>query len=153
MQKMPPNMPTRRNVPKTPYGGESASPALRMAQRIRDEQGPGRAREYLHAMEPYLAPAERSYIAEQMGIPLPQRKREPASLRPPGPPSRAEPGTAASQSGQPPMGGGGPGNPPLQLLQLLSGMQGGANAAQGMGNMMQMAQMLQTLSPMFGPRK
>ena len=73
MQKTPQNMMPPRGRqqnqntgrPQTQPGSQGngqsipASPALVMARRIRNEQGQERARQYLMAMEPFLAPAER----------------------------------------------------------------------------------------------
>ena len=82
MQRTPQNMmPPRgrqqqnQNTGRPQGGGQSipASPALTMARRIRNEQGQERAKQYLMAMEPFLAPAERAHIAEQLGVPLPAR--------------------------------------------------------------------------------
>ena len=92
MQRTPQNMmPPRgrqqqnQNTGRPQGGGQSipASPALTMARRIRNEQGQERAKQYLMAMEPFLAPAERAHIAEQLGVPLPARpvQQRPGQVR------------------------------------------------------------------------
>lgn len=48
---------------------EDASPAWLLAKRIRTEQGIEHLRRYLDAMEPFLAPAERVWIARSFGMP------------------------------------------------------------------------------------
>lgn len=73
MQRIAPNaMPPRKSGTNQPCGGkgEEESPAYRMARRIQREQGPQRATQYLNAMEPFLAPAERAHIAERLGLRL-----------------------------------------------------------------------------------
>ncbi|MCR5808019.1 MAG: hypothetical protein K6G56_00500 [Clostridiales bacterium] len=50
-------------------GGE-ASPLLRLARRIREEQGAERVREFLAAMMPFAAPGEIRHISEGFGIPF-----------------------------------------------------------------------------------
>ncbi|MDO5110709.1 MAG: hypothetical protein Q4E65_00225 [Clostridia bacterium] len=152
MQRMPPNMPPRQNG--TP-NQRPASPALNMAQRIRSEQGTQRAAQYLMDMEPYLAPAERAHIAEQIGVTLPQRRTQPQS--------QAQPQSAGAPTGGMPFGGipnGGTGGGmpgggnPMQLLQMLGGMPGGVPGGMpGGGNMGNMMQMLQTLGPLLGGKK
>ena len=66
MQRTAPSTPPRR---QENYEG---SPALMMASRIRAEQGPEKAAQYLSAMEPFLAPGERTHIAYTLGLPIPQ---------------------------------------------------------------------------------
>ena len=66
MQRTAPSTPPRR---QENYEG---SPALMMASRIRAEQGPEKAAQYLSAMEPLLAPGERTHIAYTLGLPIPQ---------------------------------------------------------------------------------
>lgn len=106
---------------------QSASPAFTMASRIKREQGAGRAAEYLAAMEPYLAPAERAHIASQLNLP---------SYAPPPPPVQAAPQSPISGSM----------NDPMQLLSLFSmlgGMGAGKSGAEGVaGNPMMLAQLL-----------
>ena len=72
MQLFPQHMPPRPDM-----ASHRQSPALGMALRIRSEQGIEQAERYLAAMEPYLAPAERGYIARQLGVRL-QPRSEPA---------------------------------------------------------------------------
>ncbi len=171
MQRMPPNMPPRQNNQNGT--GAAVSPALNMARRIRSEQGAEQARQYLLDMEPYLAPAERAHIAEQLGVALPPRQeRTQAAPTPPmggGMPMGGNPLSALGAMGGNPlaalgaMGGNAGGANPMQLIQMLSGMQGGGagNAGAsgapagmgGMGNIMQMAQMMQTLGPLLGGKK
>ena len=66
MQRTAPSTPPRR---QENYEG---SPALMMASRIRAEQGPEKAAQYLSAMEPFLAPGERTHIAYTLVLPIPQ---------------------------------------------------------------------------------
>lgn len=123
MQKTAPtSIPQRRQ--------EGNSPALTMASRIRSEQGPERAAQYLNAMEPFLAPGERTYIAYTLGLPIPQ------------PSAQSTFAPRQSMGPQAPMGGigGGLGNLGniMQLMQLMNGLQG-MQGGQGNGNpLMQM---------------
>ena len=164
MQRTPQNMmPPRgrqqqnQNTGRPQGGGQSipASPALTMARRIRNEQGQERAKQYLVAMEPFLAPAERAHIAEQLGVPLPARPvQQPAPGPSPAPPFGQQPPQQAPFSGRPfgqaggmPFMGKGGMNNPLQMVQMLSGLGGmgkkaGAPAGNGMGDPMMLAQML-----------
>ena len=164
MQRTPQNMmPPRgrqqqnQNTGRPQGGGQSipASPALTMARRIRNEQGQERAKQYLMAMEPFLAPAERAHIAEQLGVPLPARPvQQPAPGQSPAPPFGQQPQQQAPFSGMPfgqaggmPFMGKGGMNNPLQMVQMLSGLGGmgkkaGAPAGNGMGDPMMLAQML-----------
>lgn len=164
MQRTPQNMmPPRgrqqqnQNTGRPQGGGQSipASPALTMARRIRNEQGQERAKQYLVAMEPFLAPAERAHIAEQLGVPLPARPvQQPAPGPSPAPPFGQPPQQQAPFSGMPfgqaggmPFMGKGGMNNPLQMVQMLSGLGGmgkkaGAPAGNGMGDPMMLAQML-----------
>jgi len=107
--------------------GTAPSPALQLAERIRNEQGKERAQQFLLAMEPFLAPAERSHIAGKIGVSLPQRPvaapQQPqgsdtlGQMRPPF-------GTAPFSPQQ--------GGNPLQMMQMLSGL-GGKGQKGGMG--------------------
>lgn len=84
MQRIAPNTVPPRQGGNDRNGNTNAggSPALIMARRIRSEQGVERTRQYLIAMEPYIAPAERAHIAQQLGIQLPAHaeKTEPQSV-------------------------------------------------------------------------
>ncbi len=71
MQRIPNNHYAPRTQPKQEQP-QNAGSALQLARRIRNEQGAERARQYLIAMEPFLAPAERYHIADQLGIPVPR---------------------------------------------------------------------------------
>ncbi len=135
-------------------GGLGESPAYRMASRIRAEQGPERAAQYLRAMEPFLAPAERSHIAQQLGLRVPA---PPPPAQPPPPAVSSQPafgGLPGFDGGaMPNMGNMGPlgniGNI-MQMMQLFQGLSGGGaggNPAGGLGggNPMQLAQMLGSL--------
>lgn len=159
MQRMPPNMPPRQNGTQNQ---RPASPALNMAQRIRSEQGAQRAAQYLMDMEPYLAPAERAHIAEQIGVTLPQRRTQPQPQpQNAGAPMGGMPFSGMPNGGMPnganPFGGMPNGGNPMQLLQMLGGMPGagmpGGMPGGDMGNMMQMAQMLKNLGPLLGGKK
>lgn len=150
-------------------GGQSvpASPALAMARRIRNEQGQERARQYLMAMEPFLAPAERAHIAQQLGVTLPmpsapsfaqgqpnQTQQAPGQPQPsfnqgqPYPPFAGAPGGMPfGQAGGIPFMGKGSMNSPLQMMQVLSslggmGKKGSAQGGNGTGDPMMLAQML-----------
>ena len=58
-----------RNVPpRRATGGGEASPLLRLARRIREEQGPEQTRAFLEAMRPFAAPNELKKIGEGFGI-------------------------------------------------------------------------------------
>lgn len=58
-----------RSIP-APKSGErdEASPLLRLARRIREEQGTEQARAFLAAMGPFAAPGELKRIAEGFGF-------------------------------------------------------------------------------------
>lgn len=65
MQKMPArNM--QRTAPANQY--DDASPMLRLARRIREEQGVDQLRSFLAAMTPFSAPNEIRHIGEDFGI-------------------------------------------------------------------------------------
>lgn len=122
------------SLPQRRQEGNPSSPALTMASRIRSEQGPERAAQYLNAMEPFLAPGERTYIAYTLGLPMPQSVQQ----------SYAQPQQPMQNSG--PLGAlgnmGGIGNigniiQIMQLMNSLQGGQGGSNPlAQMLGNLM-----------------
>lgn len=149
-----------------PGGGQSAaaSPAYSMARRIRNEQGLERARQYLMAMEPFLAPMERAHIAEQLGVTLPLRPQQQPQNAPPsfnqaqqqapfgGMPfgQTQQQAPFGQMGGLPFMGQGGMGNNPLQMMQMLSGLgnmgkKTGQQSGGGMGDPMMLAQMLGSL--------
>lgn len=159
MQRISPNTMPPRGSGNRPgsSGGSAESPAFRMASRIRAEQGPERAAQYLRAMEPFLAPAERSHIAQQLGLRLPTPPPPPAQPAPPAvsnPPAfNGMPGLSNMQnlgamSNMGPLGNIGNIMQMMQLFQGLSGGNGGGNAGGnplaglGGGNPMQLAQML-----------
>lgn len=170
MQRIAPNaMPPRKSGANQPCGGkgEEESPAYRMARRIQREQGPQRAAQYLSAMEPFLAPAERAHIAERLGLRLPPSGNAPFT-----PPAHG-PGEAGSCQGNGEQGhkpnsaglGGSPGMGPMpgfggnrgfnglgdmgslmQMMQMFQGLSGnGSGWNNSMGNPMQLAQMLGSL--------
>ena len=131
MQKTAPT-----SLPQRRQEGGSNSPALVMASRIRAEQGPERAAQYLNAMEPFLAPGERTYIAYTLGLPLPQPVQP--SYAPPPQMQNTNPLGALGN-----MGGLGSIGNIMQIMQLVntlqgnSGGQGGANGiAQMLGSLM-----------------
>ncbi|MBO4384674.1 MAG: hypothetical protein J5854_04565 [Clostridia bacterium] len=65
MQKMP----ARNYKPGPPsYGFDEASPMLRLARRIREEQGVEGLRAFLAAMTPFSAPNEIRHIGEDFGV-------------------------------------------------------------------------------------
>lgn len=148
-------------------GGSAESPAFRMASRIRTEQGADRAAQYLRAMEPFLAPAERAHIAQQLGLQIPPAP-QPMPQAPAAPPANFPTGLP-NMGGMPNMAGmqnmgnmsnmgslGNLGNI-MQMMQLFQGLsgggfgsgQGGGQGGMG-GNPMQLAQMLGNL---MGPKK
>ena len=126
MQKTAPtSLPQRRQ--------ENSSPALTMASRIRAEQGPERAAQYLSAMEPFLAPGERTYIAYTLGLPIPQPVQQ--SYTPPQQMPNMGPLGALGGMGN----GGGLNNigSIMQIMQLMNSLQGAQNG-QGNNPLMQM---------------
>lgn len=159
MQRIAPNTLPPRGSGGRPGGGggQGESPAFRMASRIRTEQGADRAAQYLKAMEPFVAPAERAHIAQQLGLSMPPDP-------PPPQPSQSVGGAAPAQA-MPPFGGGLPNLGPLgnlgglgnmgnlgnlgnimQMVQLFQGLSGsGGGGGPGNGNPMQLAQMLGSL--------
>ncbi|MEA5059538.1 MAG: hypothetical protein VB049_05815 [Candidatus Pelethousia sp.] len=163
MQRIAPNTLPPRGGNGSRQGGTSGqgeSPAFRMANRIRSEQGADRAAQYLNAMEPFLAPAERAHIAEQLGlrISVPQPQAQPAPPPPPPPPSgqgsMPNMGTMPGVGAMPGLGGASmPNMGPLgnignimQMMQLFQGLSsGGQGGGIGGGNPMQFAQMLGNL--------
>lgn len=164
MQRIAPNaMPPRSGNGSRPGGNMGAgeeSPAFRMASRIRAEQGPERAAQYLGAMEPFLAPAERAHIAERLGLRLPEpqpayQPQPPSFQAPqaaPGPGNMGGLGNMANMLGGMNGGNMGPlgniGNL-MQMMQVMQGLTGGAKGqgggGAGLGNPMQLAQMLGSL--------
>ena len=111
----------------------NVSPALTMASRIRAEQGPERAAQYLSAMEPFLAPGERTYIAYTLGLPMPQPVQQSYS------PPQQQPnmGPLGSFGGLGNMGGLGNIGNIMQIMQLMNSLQGTQNG-QGANPLMQM---------------
>ncbi len=110
---------------------ESGSPALVMASRIRAEQGAEKAAQYLNAMEPFLAPGERTHIAYTLGLPIPQQVQH--SYAPPQQmPNNGPMGL--------PGGLGGLGNIGniMQIMQLINGLQGMQGGQGGPNQLMQM---------------
>ena len=151
-----------------PNGG-AASPALAMAKRIRSEQGQERARQYLNAMEPFLAPAERAHIAQQLGVSLSNRQTRAEDVQRRPQQSASSGAAAQSSSQQNPVGGAGtpgagifdqmPGqqnnmmnqiNSTMQMMQALSGFSG--NGGGGGKSMMEQMMMMQMLGNMFGKK-
>lgn len=145
MQRMSPSpMPPRRQAgynPENQAQPREDSPALLMAGRIRAEQGPERAAQYLAAMEPFLAPGERSHIAYMLGLPQPACQPQPvAQPQQPFMPQQPQGGMGSManianimqmmqlMNGLQGLKGGGEqpqGQNPLQLAQLLGGLMGG----------------------------
>jgi len=120
------------SLPQRRQEGNS-SPALTMASRIRAEQGPERVAQYLSAMEPFLAPGERTYIAYTLGLPIPQPVQQSYT------PSQQMPnmGPLGALGG---MGNGGGLNnigSIMQIMQLMNSLQG-AQSGQGGNPLMQM---------------
>lgn len=137
MQRIAPNtVPPRQSGNDRDNSGQSGSPALMMGRRIRAEQGVERARQYLSAMEPFVAPAERAHIAQQLGIPLPAHS-EP---RPEPPPQNTQ---SEPQNFMPNFGGGGMPN----LGQNFGGL---PNFMGGNNNLAQMMQMMNAFGGLKG---
>ena len=111
----------------------NVSPALTMASRIRAEQGPERAAQYLSAMEPFLAPGERTYIAYTLGLPMPQPVQH--SYSPPQQQPSVGPLGSLGSMGN--MGGLGNIGNIMQIMQLMNSLQGNQNG-QGANPLMQM---------------
>ena len=111
----------------------TVSPALTMASRIRAEQGPERAAQYLSAMEPFLAPGERTYIAYTLGLPMPQPVQQ--SYSPPQQQPNMGPLGSLGSMGN--MGGLGNIGNIMQIMQLMNSLQG-AQSGQGANPLMQM---------------
>ena len=67
------NLPPRRAA-----GGGEAPPLLKLARRIREEQGPEQVKAFLEAMRPFAAPYELKNIGDGFGIAF-----DPAPYSPP----------------------------------------------------------------------
>ena len=119
------------SLPQRRQEGNS-SPALTMASRIRAEQGPERATQYLSAMEPFLAPGERTYIAYTLGLPIPQPVQQGYSA-PQQTPSMGPLGALGNMGN---MGGLGNVGNIMQIMQLMNSLQG-AQSGQGGNPLMQ----------------
>lgn len=125
------------NNPSAGYAQQKGeSPALMMAGRIRKEQGAERAAQYLEAMEPFIAPGERSHIAHVLGLPQPVETVRQNPAPPQGFPQNMGMG----------MGMGGMGNLAnigniMNLMQLMNGFKGDSQQSQS-PNPMQIAQLL-----------
>jgi hypothetical protein len=145
MQRIAPNtVPPRQSGGGGNNSGHNDSPALVMGRRIRAEQGVERARQYLMAMEPFVAPAERAHIAQQLGIQLPMHQ-EPRYTEPNNEPrdtgfSQPNMPNFGNVNGMPNIPGMGNNNfmQMMQMMNAFSGMQGG----KGKMDPMLMAQML-----------
>ena len=111
----------------------NVSPALTMASRIRAEQGPERAAQYLSAMEPFLAPGERTYIAYTLGLPIPQSVQQ--SYTPPQTPNM---GPIGAIGGMGNMGGLGNIGNIMQIMQLVNSLQGTQSGQNSANPLMQM---------------
>lgn len=112
---------TAASTPPRRQEGHEGSPAFMMASRIRAEQGPERAAQYLSAMEPFLAPGERTHIAYTLGLPQPQPQPQPQQ-------SYAQPQGGFGMPSMPNMGGmGALGNigSIMQVMQLVNTLQSG----------------------------
>ena len=108
MQRIPAN-----NIPNHSAGASpEPSPLLRLARRIREEQGAEQTRAFLTAMLPFAAPGEIRRIGEGFGIPF-ESIQSAASQMHPQPKQPANGGNTMNQ---------------LQLLQTLMQMK---NAVQG----------------------
>ncbi|MBQ9833182.1 MAG: hypothetical protein IJO48_05550 [Clostridia bacterium] len=116
---------------------QNESPAFMLAMRIKNEQGAHKAAEYLLAMEPYLAPAERMHISSRLG--LPQVKKEvPKSNNMPQANQNTGGGMNFANMGN--MGGI---NNPMNLINMLSKMNGsGAKNTQNMPDPAMMARLM-----------
>jgi len=135
MQRIAPNtVPPRQSGGGGNNSGHNDSPALVMGRRIRAEQGVERARQYLIAMEPFIAPAERAHIAQQLGIQLPMHQEQ----------RHFEPNNEPRDTGysQPTMPNFG--NVNVNGIPNLAGM--------GNNNLMQMMQMMNAFGGMQGSK-
>lgn len=121
----PTSLPQRRQ--------ESGSPALTMASRIRAEQGPERAAQYLSAMEPFLAPGERTHIAYTLGLPIPQHSQQTGTAQQQMPNF----GPLGALGGTGNMGGLNNIGSIMQIMQLMNGLQGTRNTQGGTNPLMQ----------------
>lgn len=127
MQRTAPSTPPRR---QDNYGG---SPALMMASRIRAEQGPEKAAQYLSAMEPFLAPGERTHIAYTLGLPIPQPIQHNYGQQPQGVGAPGGMPNMQNMPNMPNMGNmGGLGNIGgiMQVMQLMNSLQGAGGGGQ-----------------------
>ncbi len=69
-------MPTRNLPPRSAEQAADDSPMLKMARRIRSEQGTEQVRAFLAAMTPFSAPNEIRRIGEDFGISFESIERE-----------------------------------------------------------------------------
>ena len=95
---------------------QQISPAYSLALRIKTEQGPNQAAEFLAAMEPFIAPAERIHIADQLGLPLIEYRR----------PHQAPAPERQSSNGFDPM-------QLMTVMNMLSGLNGQSGSGQSQG--------------------
>ncbi len=122
MQRTAPSTPPRR---QENYEG---SPALMMASRIRTEQGPQKAAQYLSAMEPFLAPGERAHIAYVLGLPVPQPVQQNYARQAQG--MGGGFGGMPDMQNMPNMGGLGNIGSIMQVMQLMNTLQGASGGGQ-----------------------
>ena len=165
MQRIAPNtVPPRQSGNTQNNPNQGGSPALVMAKRIRAEQGAERARQYLMAMEPFVAPAERAHIAQQLGIQLPAHterppephnapQSEPAGFQLPnfgnvnnnipnfGSVNNNIPNFGGANNAMPNFMGMGGNNNLMQMMQMMNAL-GGMQGGKGKMDPMMMAQML-----------
>ncbi|MCE5234673.1 MAG: hypothetical protein ABFC62_03385 [Clostridiaceae bacterium] len=146
MQRIAPNtVPPRQSDGNRNNQNTGGSPALMMGRRIRAEQGAERAQQYLAAMEPFVAPAERAHIAQQLGVQLPVRAERNKEPQPPPQGESFQPpnfGGMPNFSGMPNFGGGG-----MNGMPNFAGLGGGGN------NLAQMMQMMNAFNAMGGGGK
>lgn len=140
MQRVPTRQ--RQSVPnvnaaKRPQSGE-ASPFLRIARRIREEQGVEQLRAFLAAMVPFVAPNELKSVCSGFGLDydsILSLKNE-QSMRPPARSSRDNPGFGTAGFGN--MGAMSP-----------TGAMNGMNPFGAAGGQMQLLQMLMSMQNMM----
>ena len=99
-----------RNIPpRRASGGGEASPLLKLARRIREEQGPEQVKAFLEAMRPFAAPYELKNIGDGFGISF-----DPSPYSPP---------VRKLEQPQPPKAQN-PGNGQLEMLKMIMQLKG-----------------------------
>ena len=115
-----------RNLPARQAGPEEGeiSPVLRLARRIREEQGPEQVKAFIAAMRPFAAPNELRRIGESFGIDYDSIPPEPLKAQEPERRSESRSSGPADQLRM------------IQtLMQLMGAAKGGADPIKLMGMM------------------